>query len=440
MGYGGRAVRAEILTIGDELCRGEIVNTNASWLAAALWDADIAVRWMTSCGDDEADMRAALATAAGRADLVITSGGLGPTEDDLTVDVLAAMVGAEVVFDGPAEAAMTARFGARAPGVPMPELMRRQVRVPAGAQVHGNPGGLAPCFEVALGGTPVIALPGVPREIHGIFAATLGARVRALRLAHGTAPAIARRIYRVFGRGESQISGMCRGVIDGVPGATIHYQVKFPETLVKIVVRAASGAQAEADATLAGLDRELRARLGEFCYGAGAATLPARTAAGLAAAGLTVAVAESCTGGGLGALLTDAPGASRFFRGGAIAYANDEKVRQLGVAPATLAQHGAVSEEVAREMALGARARFDVDRAVAITGVAGPDGGTADKPVGLVWLALATRGADEVRTHQLRWPGERDMIRTLAAWWATRLLADSLPAGLPADARPEERP
>ncbi len=421
-------VFAEVLTIGDELCRGEIVNTNASWLAAQLWDLDITVRWMTTCADDEADMVAALQTARGRADLVITSGGLGPTEDDLTVDVLAGLAGVGVTYDAPAEAAMTARFGARMLGSPMPELMRRQVRVPVGAQVHGNPAGLAPCFEVGLGGVPVIALPGVPREIYGIFDHALRTRLAALRATYGAAPAIARRIYRVFGRGESQISGLCRGVVDGHPGASIHYQVKFPETLVKIVVRSAlPGDQAAADAALAAIDTDLRGRLGDLCYGVGEATLPAVVAGELAAANVTVAVAESCTGGLLGGLLTDAAGASAYFRGGAICYADDEKVRQLGVAPATLAAHGAVSEACALEMAIGAQARFDVDLAVAITGIAGPSGGTADKPVGTVWLAVARRGAPPV-AHRINWPGARDMIRTLAAWWALARLREALAA------------
>src|SRR5688572_4680908 len=169
-------MRAEILTIGDELCRGEIVDTNSSYLAARLWNLDITTRWMTSCTDDAADIATAMSQAVTRADLVVCSGGLGPTEDDLTVEVLARLAGVEVVIDEPAKVRMMERFGrllsSQAPLGDVAELTRiqlRQVRVPAGSRVHGNPVGLAPCFEVALAGVPVVCLPGVPRELHGIF-------------------------------------------------------------------------------------------------------------------------------------------------------------------------------------------------------------------------------------------------------------------------------
>lgn len=415
---------AEILTIGDELCRGEIVDTNSSWLAARLWERDVTVRWKTSCRDDDADLRAALTTAAGRADLVITSGGLGPTEDDLTVDVIASLVGTTAEIDEAARAAMAARFGERASH----PLMLRQVRVPSGARVHANRAGLAPGFEIALAGTPVVALPGVPRELHAIWDGGLADRIAAIRAARGDAPALARRTYRAFGLGESQLSAKCRGLVDGTAGASIHYQVKFPEVLIKLLVRGAPGAQGAADAALAALEVGLRERLGDVLYGDGEPALPARVTAALAAAGVTVAVAESCTAGLLGSLLTEAPGASASFRGGAICYADAEKTRQLGVPAELIAEHGAVSEACAIAMARGALARFGVDRAVAITGIAGPDGGTADKPVGTVWVALARRDGDVVVTKSLAIPMARDQVRLASAWWGLALLRASLPA------------
>jgi len=398
------------------------VDTNSSWLAARLWDLDVVVRWMTSCRDEEADMRRALGDAVGRADLVVTSGGLGPTEDDLTVEVVASMAGAEVVIDEPARAHMVARFAQRVAVTP---TQLRQVRVPAGARVHGNPAGLAPSFEIAVGGVPVMCLPGVPRELHAIVDTGLAARIAELREARGAVTRIARRIYRVFGMGESQISAACRGVADGVEGASIHYQVKFPETLVKIVVRDPD--RAAADARLAGIDAGVRERLGDRLYATGDTQLPDLACAELRGAGLTVATAESCTGGLVGELLTRPGGASTYFRGGAICYANEEKVRQLGVRAETLERHGAVSEAVVREMAEGARDRFAVDLAVAVSGVAGPDGGTPDKPVGTVWLALARRGADTT-TYQLGWPGPRDLVRTLAGWWALSMIRTAIAA------------
>src|SRR5689334_16001621 len=209
-------MRAEILTIGDELCRGEIIDTNSAYLASRLWDLDITVRWMTSCNDLEADIVAALSQAVSRADLVVCSGGLGPTEDDLTVDVAARLGGVEVVIDEPSRRRLEERFAGR---VEITPIQLRQVRVPAGARVHGNPAGLAPCFELPIDGVPVICLPGFPREIHGIVEQSLGRRFAELREAQGAVERIARRIYRVFGRGESQISQACRGLLDPEAGA-----------------------------------------------------------------------------------------------------------------------------------------------------------------------------------------------------------------------------
>jgi nicotinamide-nucleotide amidase len=433
-------MRAEILTIGDELCRGEIVDTNSSHLAARLWDLAITTRWMTSCTDDPADIASALAQAVARADLVVCSGGLGPTEDDLTVDVITGLLGVPAVIDEASRARLEAWFAqrvlpsVRASGEAVPAqagvsaVQLRQVRVPRGARVHLNPAGLAPGFEVVLRGVPVLFLPGFPREIQAILEAGMERRFAELREARGEVERIARRIYRVFGRGESQISQACRGMIDGVPGASIHYQVKFPETLVKLVIRdRAAGA---AERALAALDAEIRARLRGYLYGDGDETLVDRTVRRLIEAGKTVATAESCTGGMIGELLTRRPGSSRAFLGGAIAYSNAEKVRQLGVREDTVTSHGAVSEPTVREMALGARERFGADLAVAVSGVAGPDGGTPDKPVGTVWLALAGPGAgnraDPVTTKLLAWPGARDQIRTLASWWALRLIDEVL--------------
>jgi nicotinamide-nucleotide amidase len=416
-------VYAEILTIGDELCRGEITDTNSSYLAALLWDLDITVRWMTSCRDDAEDLAVALATAVSRAQLVVCSGGLGPTEDDLTVDAMCAAVGSAPVVDAEARARWEQRFGAQASG-----LQLRQLRVPANARVWANPAGAAPGFEAAINEVPVICLPGVPRELHAIVDAGLAGRFVELRDLRGQAVRIARQIYRVFGRGESQISALCRGLVDNVVGASIHYQVKFPETLVKLVVRDLDRSSAER--RLDALDTQLRDRLGDSLYGHGLETLPEKVSRRLRESGMTVATAESCTGGMIGELLTAAPGASSYFRGGAVVYANEQKQRLLGVSAETLASEGAVSEACVRQMAQGARRSFGVDLAVAVSGIAGPDGGSADKPVGTVWLALARSGgigesgdtADVVVVKQLAWPGPRDGVRRLAAWWALRMI------------------
>jgi nicotinamide-nucleotide amidase len=414
---------AEILTIGDELCRGEIVDTNSSGLAARLWDLQITPRWMTSCRDNDDDMRAALRLAVQRADLVICSGGLGPTEDDLTVDVVAGMVGKGIHIDAEAQANWEARVAGR---LPMTELFLRQLRVPDGANVWSNPAGAAPGFEVVLDGVPVICLPGVPREVWGIYEKHLAQRFTEMRAARGDAPCMARRIYRVFGRGESQISEKCRGLVDGVAGASIHYQVKYPETLVKLVVSRSN--QAEAETTLDELEVGLRSRLGEWLYTVGLEALPERVCRKLRATKLRVATAESCTGGLLAELLTGPAGASSYFIGAAVCYSNEEKTRALGVPAHIFVDDGAVSQACVRAMALGALERLNVDLAVAISGVAGPTGGTESKPVGTVHLAIAVRkpgfsvaDADVAfKTYSLGFA--RDMIRTLAAWWGLWLI------------------
>ncbi len=425
----------EVLTIGDELCRGEIVDTNSAWIAEKLWDLDITVAWMTSCRDLRDDIAQAISSAVGRAELVVISGGLGPTEDDITVDVLAELAGAAAVIDEPSRARMEERF-AQAHFRLTPNNLR-QVRVVEGARVFANPVGLAPGFEVAVGGVPVICLPGVPRELHGIYDRWLGDRLVELREGAGEVERIARRIYRVFGRGESHIGAALTGLTQGVEGASLHFQTKFPENLVKLVVRDRDGEKARE--RLEALDGKVRETLGRALYGIDDDSLPAALGRILRAAGLTLATAESCTGGLVGGLLTAVPGASDYFLGGCVTYTNAEKIRQLGVEPATLAEHGAVSEECVTEMAGGCRLHSGADLAVAVSGIAGPDGGTPDKPVGTVWIAVAGpagRGiglaphapgssqpsGPRALTKRFMWPGTRDQVRTMAAYWAIEMV------------------
>ncbi len=402
-------MRAEILTIGDELCRGEIVDTNSSWMADRLWDMGVTVHWMTSCRDVRADMIRAFREAAERADLILCSGGLGPTEDDLTVDVVCEIVGSQPVVHEPSLLRMKDRF--ERAGYQLTPNNLRQVRVPGSARALLNPAGQAPGFEVALGSATMFVMPGVPREMQAIFDAHVVERVTVLA---ASSEKIKKRVYRVFGKGESHIDHALAGLAGG--NATLHYQVAFPETLVKVVVRDRD--EAAAEARLAELDREVRARLGIMLYGEGKDSLAA--VVGHALVGKTVAVAESCTGGMLGSLLTDVPGSSRYFVGGFITYADEAKRRELGVREETLARFGAVSRECVEEMAAGARARAGSDYAAAISGIAGPDGGTPEKPVGTVHIAVAGP-AGTVYKHML-YPGARDQIRRLACYWAMALL------------------
>jgi nicotinamide-nucleotide amidase len=301
------------------------------------------------------------------------------------------------------------------------------VRVPTGAEVFANSAGLAPGFGVRFGGimqepahgqAHVFCMPGVPREMQAIFDEGIAARIAALA---ASSEHIAKVTYRTFGKGESFVDHALKGIVADVPGATVHFQVVFPETLVKLVVRGDDAAAV--DATLGRLEAELEQRLGDLAYGLGTESLASVVGKNLRSRGATVAVAESCTGGMLGSLLTDVGGSSAYFRGGFITYANEVKEQTLGVRAETLQAHGAVSEETVREMAEGSRARLDTTYGIAISGVAGPDGGTPEKPVGTVHIAVA--GPRGIRHKLLGWPGTRDQIRRLSCYWAmVTLLAD----------------
>lgn len=409
-------VTVEVVTIGDELNRGEIIDTNSSWLAERLTALGAHVRWRTSVTDDPGDMAAALRQATGRADLVVTSGGLGPTDDDRTVDVVAALAGVAPAPDPAHEEKMRARFAER--GFRLTPNNLRQVRVPTGADVLPNEAGLAPGFAVRIGAAEVCVMPGVPREMKPMFDRFVAPRVTA-RVGRARP---ARRTWRVTGKGESHVDHALAGLLDGVPDATLHFRIAYPENLVTVVVRRED--EAEAEAVLDRLDAEVRARLGDHVYATGDTTLAEVVGQRLLAAGATLAVAESCTGGLVGELVTAVPGSSRYFVGGVIAYANELKRDLLGVRPETLAAHGAVNEPTVIEMADGARRATGATWAIAVSGVAGPGGGTPDKPVGTVFIAVTREGRREVR--KLFWPTERELVRRLAANAALHLLLKSL--------------
>ena len=417
---------AEILTIGDELCRGEIIDTNSAWLAERLTDLGFHVRWRSSTTDDPADMEAALRQAAARAKVVVTSGGLGPTEDDRTVDVLAKILGVSPVADPAALARMEHRFAER--GFQITPNNQRQVRVPAGADAIANRVGLAPGFRARLGGSDVFVMPGVPREMKAIWEEGVDARLRAVLAEAGRSiPGVARRLWRVAAMGESHVDHRLRGLLDGVPDASLHFRIAYPENLVTVVARRPTAAEAEA--VLDRLDPEVRARLGDNMYGVGDETLPAAVGRKLRERRESAATAESCTGGLIGDLLTDVPGSSDYYRGGVVAYSNDLKTRLLGVSEATLREHGAVSEACVREMAAGMQKAAGSTWAVATSGIAGPGGGTPDKPVGLVHFAVA--GPEGVEARRLVWPNERRMVKQMAAHATLFLLYRQLTDGPP---------
>ena len=399
-------MRAEILTIGDELCRGEIVDTNSSYLAARLWDLDITARWMTSCTDDAADIAQALRTATARADVVVCSGGLGPTEDDRTVDVICELAGVDAEVEPRAHAFMKERF-ARS-GFQLTPNNMRQVRVPKGATVLTNRAGLAPGFWIELSGTPLLVVPGVPREMKRIWADEIEPR---LRERVKEPPSV--RTFHIYGMGESHIDHRLAGL--SAEGVSIHYRVVFPENRVKIVVRGPG-----AEERLAALEREVRARLGHHIYGVDGETFPEVIGKILRGRGAKLAVAESCTGGLVGHLITSVAGSSDYFVGGALTYSNELKQKLLGVKEETLRQHGAVSEPCVREMAEGIVKMAGANVGVAISGIAGPGGGTPEKPVGTIWLAIA--GPHGTRSRHVLYGGDREQVKQVAAHAAIAMI------------------
>jgi nicotinamide-nucleotide amidase len=338
-------VTVEIVTIGDELNRGEIIDTNSSWLAERLTALGAYVRWRTSVTDDAKDMTAALEQATARADVVVTSGGLGPTDDDRTVDVISALAGVAPVQDPAHFDKMRVRYAER--GFRLTPNNLRQVRVPAGAEVLANARGAAPGFGVTVGKARVYSMPGVPRAMKSLFDDHVAARVAAA--VGGTQPL--KRTWRVAGMGESHVDHALAGLVDGLDGVTLHYRIAYPENLVTVIVRRDDGA-----AIIDRLDGEVRARLGDHVYATGDTSLAEVIGRRLVERGATIAVAESCTGGLVGQMVSAVPGSSRYFVGGVIAYANAIKEQLLGVRSETLAAHGAVSEPMVIEMADGVRA------------------------------------------------------------------------------------
>lgn len=412
---------AEVVTIGDELNRGEIVDTNSAFLSERLTALGLHVRWRTSVTDDAPDMTEALRRAAARADVVVCSGGLGPTDDDRTVDVVCALTGRTAVEEPAHAERMRRKFAER--NFALTPNNTRQVRIPEGAEVLTNPTGMAPGFTIEdsrLGKARLSFMPGVPREMKPMFeqglAGPLAARV-------GDALVTVRRVFRMAGIGESHVDHALKGLLaEGDEHVTLHFRIAFPENLVTLVVRRESEEQARAQ--LEALSKEVYARLGEHIYGTDADTLPQVIGRLLATRSATLSLAESCTGGLLGSIVTDVPGCSAWFKGGVVAYAYEVKSDVLGVPRSMLVEHGAVSEPVALAMASGVRDCMKTDWSIAITGVAGPDGGTTEKPVGTVWIAL--HGPDGARTKKLFWPGDREQVRRMSAVSALHLLYKAL--------------
>jgi nicotinamide-nucleotide amidase len=412
---------AAILAIGDEVLRGEITNANATFLAERLFDAGLDVCEQRVVADEAADMRRALEELAHRAAVVVVTGGLGPTEDDRTVDVAAELLGVEAEPHSASLEAMKKRFAAH--GFELTPNNLRQVRVPQGAEALPNGAGIAPGFVVHFAGCAIYFLPGIPREMERIYLDHVAPRLRAQMAAQGV-PVAAVRTWHVYGMGESHIDHRLAKLLEDIPHATLHFRTDAPENHVKVVIRGSDTAKNQE--LLGQVDRDLRKRIGAGIYGTDNETFALVVGQALRTSGTTLALAESCTGGEAGQMITSEPGASDFFLGGVVAYSNDVKINVLGVKAATIAESGAVSEPCAKEMAEGARRVTGATIAVSITGVAGPakerdpsPSGGSDKPVGTVCFALAS--AKSTKAVSKLFSGDRARIRRAAAYFALDL-------------------
>jgi nicotinamide-nucleotide amidase len=417
----------ESLAIGDELLDGRLADGNSRDLADSLAPLGLVLSRVTAVGDDEGTIAEAVLEAAARADVVVTSGGLGPTSDDLTVQGVARAAGCAVRLDEATFARIKERFAER--GLPMPDNNRRQAELPETARLLGNDVGIAPGFVTLVGGAEVYSFPGVPREYRWLrdqhLLPALSARLGA------TLGGVERRTLRCLGITESGLGAALEDLQRQNPDVLVQYRTSFPENHARLVVRGAAASAARADA----LAEEARRAIGGAVYAIGERGLAELLVAELGRRGQTLALAESCTGGLVGKLVTDVAGASAVFRGALVAYANEVKEAALGVPTALLEEHGAVSELVAAAMAEGARARLGADFAISVTGVAGPGGGTPDKPVGTVCFGLAhERGVETKR--RLLLGATREMIRELAAAVALRWLLSRLERQAPAHEGP----
>ena len=371
----------EILATGDELVHGAMLDTNSKLLAAEFEQVGVAVQRFTVTGDAPGPMRAAIAEACQRADVVVATGGLGPTLDDRMRDVVAEIQGGPLWFD---EASWQQVQGwLRQRGRPVPDSNRRQAQFPPGAEPIANPVGTAPGFAARIGRARFFALPGPPREVQAMLAASVLPAVRALP---GLQP-VAQSWLRVLGPSEAALGERIAAFM--VPGRNPAVGITASGGLLTVRVVAAAATHAAAAAACEATAVALRPLLGDWLFAEGAVDLPALVLQRLRDRRQTLAVAESCTGGLVAKSLTDVAGSSDVFLGGVVAYSNASKTALLGVPAALVAEHGAVSEPVAAAMAQGARERFAAAVAVATTGVAGPGGGTAHKPVGLVCFGLA---------------------------------------------------
>jgi nicotinamide-nucleotide amidase len=407
----------EIIAIGDELTSGRIINSTSGFAARHLFAAGHDILAMTTIGDSRAMIASVLRRALGRADFLVVTGGLGATSDDLTNEAVAAALDRPTVFF-PEILTRIEKFAENLPAAG--NRLEKLAWLPAGAEVL-NPEGKMAGYLLVHGGKPIFFLPGVPEEMRHLLTTAVIPQLAAWR--GGSALALRQQLYRVLGLGETEINRRLTTLEDSDPRVKIGYYPVFPE--VHVSLTAQDHSPQEIDPLFARYDADIRQALGDNLYGTGEETIEGVVGAVLGARGQTLAIAESCTGGLVSHAVTRIAGSSAYFLGGVVAYSNELKERVLGVEPAVISRFGAVSGETARAMAEGCRRLTKADYAVSVTGIAGPGGGSAEKPVGTVFFGLAAPGetAHDFLFHFL---GDRIQIQNSTCAMALDLLRRKL--------------
>lgn len=396
-------MRAELISTGTEILLGQILNSNAQYLGQRLANLGIDVFFQTTVGDNARRLAEVMKTAVERAELIIVTGGLGPTMDDLTKEAISEFFGLKLMMDDDSLSLIEAFFRDR--GRVMPEINKKQALVPEGALVIPNKRGTAPGVIVEHGSAIVVILPGPPMEMQPMFEETVVPYLK--KKAIGGTNVIVSRVLRMAGLGESAAEEKVSDLVLLQGNPTIAFLAPKGEVHIRITAKAET--EAAAEKLIEVPEEEIRKRLGNYIYGSDNDTLEKAVVGLLKEKGLTVSTAESCTGGLIAKRLTDIDGASEVFMSGIVSYDNQAKIDLLGVSPETLQAHGAVSEKTALEMVRGVKKACGTDVALAVTGIAGPGGGTPDKPVGLVYIGFAD---SEISTaERYLFAGDRETIR-----------------------------
>ncbi|MFW5826471.1 MAG: competence/damage-inducible protein A [Alkalispirochaeta sp.] len=410
-------LRAEIIAVGTELLMGQVINTNAAEIARMLAERGVGVYHQSVVGDNAARLAEAFATALSRADVVIACGGLGPTEDDLTRETLSEVVGRPLRRNDEWVGTLKERFAHYHRGE-LPQNNLRQAMVPDGATLLPNSRGTAPGIYLRHENTSVYLVPGPPHEMQAMMEEQVMPHLTEGLIREDRNGVLVSRVLRVTGIGESRVAELLQDLLEGQSNPTIAPLAGAGEVQLRVTARGAH--REEAEELIDGTAEAIRSILGDAVYGEDDTDLPGAVGVLLGDQQRTVALAESCTGGLVGHRLTNVPGSSRFFLGGIIAYSYELKSSALGVDPAVIERDGAVSDEVARQMGRGARSACGSDLAVAITGMAGPGGGTPTKPVGLTYIAVVDAAGEAVQRHIFH--GDREGIKYRASQAALDML------------------